>query len=134
MECNHKNVYKIMAWHFFEYPLWLKIEWQSMDLLISTKVNTKMKMLIYFGRRFKDLWIDFMYHKSCKLISNITTVKVHVIFYCLALLRQILESISHGNWSQMELWVCCIVVFSRKHNGGSKSKLDYWKFIHGFIV
>jgi len=43
MGSNHKNVYKIMALRFFKYPLWLIIEWQSMNLLISTKVNTKWK-------------------------------------------------------------------------------------------
>jgi hypothetical protein len=59
------------------------------------KSEYKMKMLIYFGRGFKDLWIDFMNRKSCKLISNITIVKMHVILYHLVLLRQILALIWH---------------------------------------
>lgn len=92
------------------------------------KSEYKMKMLIYFGRRFKDLWIDFVNHKSCKFISNITIVKVHVILYHLVLLCQILALINHGNSLKsngvVSLLHCCVFK-ERKHNGGSKSKLNF---------
>jgi hypothetical protein len=69
-----------------------------------------------------------MNRKSCKLISNIIIVKVHVIIYHLVLLRQILALIIHGNSLKsngvVSLLHCCVFK-ERKHNGGSKSKLDF---------
>jgi hypothetical protein len=64
-------------------------------------------------------------------------VKVHVIIYHLVLLRQILALINHGNSLKsngvVSLLHCCDFK-ERKHDGGPKSKLDFWNFMHGLII
>lgn len=122
---------------FFQISIMIENWMVINEFAYISKSEYKMKMLIYFGRRFKNLWLDFMNRKSYKLISNITIIKVHVIIYHLVLLRQILALINHRNSLKSNgvasLLHCCVVK-ERKHNGGSKSKLDFWNCIHGLII